>query len=466
MPFKLRPYQEEAVEASVKYLFGKSRKPGVVVMPTGSGKSLVLGSVAKRLDAPTLVLQPSKEILMQNYGKAVSFGLNPTIYSASCGEKELSKLTYATLGSVKKEIENLKQLGIKYLLCDEAHFKYSPDPESEFMKFISNFPEAKVLGFTATPCRLHSYQSLTEGNYSKLNMLTKDIPRFFENMVHVVQVGALLEQGFWSKMRYEVWRFDESDLVLNSTGAEYTEDSVRASIEKNGVNNTIYRRLLMLLEERKHILVCMDSVGNAHRISEFMNGRMGYITDVVEGGTPKKKRERILDDFKTGKVRIVFNHSTLTTGFDFPELDCVIFGRPTFSYSTYYQVIGRGVRPHKDKAECLFIDCCNNYRRFGRVEDLSIENFPRRGWTMFSGDKVISNIPMDETLTRQDLLEKYGMVPGRAKEENPAGEFVFPVGMHEGKKLKDIPLSYLKWFAEEAKDSKYYDKVEEYLLSL
>lgn len=472
MKFELRPYQKEAVEAGVRHLTGRSRKPGVLVAPVACGKSLIIGQIAKEINAPTLVLQPSKEILMQNYDKAVSFGLEPTIYSASCKKKELSTLTYATIGSVKKEVDNLKHLGIKILLMDECHLKYSPDPDSEFMTFVKEFPEIRTLGLTATPCRLHSYSSLAAGNYSMLNMLTKDIPRYFEKMVHVIQIKDIIANGFWAKMQYEVWDFDESDLILNSSGAEYTEDSIKRSIAKNGVNNTIYKRIRMLLNERKHILVCMDSVENAYILSNFLNNKLGYMSDVVEGATPKKKREKILEDFKAGKVRVVFNHSTLTTGFDFPELDCVIFGRPTFSYSIYYQIIGRGLRLHKDKENCLFIDCCNNYKRFGRVEDLSIEDFPGRGWSMFSGDHLISNIPMGSVVTKQDLWARYNArkaidspIEIERRPEN-RDTMIMPFGMYKGKPLKEVPLSYIKWFVETAEDSRYLDMMTDYYKSL
>ena len=142
---KLRPYQEKAIEAGLKFLRGKSQKPGVIVAPCGCGKSILVSYIAKELGEPVLVLQPSKEILLQNYDKAVSFGATPTIYSASCKKKEISSFTYATLKSVKKDVEELKKMGIKYILIDEAHAGYSAEEKSEFMNFVKHFPDAKFL---------------------------------------------------------------------------------------------------------------------------------------------------------------------------------------------------------------------------------------------------------------------------------------------------------------------------------
>lgn len=416
-----------------------------------SGKSLIISKIAHEINRPTLVLQPSKEILEQNYAKAVSFGSKPTIYSASCGIKELSAMTYATLKSIKKDVARLKDIGIDTLLVDECHSGYSPEEGSEFMEFMSEFPEAKVLGFTATPCRLRTYSSMLEGNYSKLNMLTKDEHNFFKKIVHVTQIQELTSQGFWCPLKYERWSFDESALMLNSTGAEYTNESIKESIVRNGLNNSIYKRLLQLMNERKAILVCMDSIESCNRISEFMNARMGAITGVVTSLTAKKKREQIISDFKEGKLKVVFNYSTLATGFDFPELDCVMFGRPTFSYSTYYQILGRAVRIHPDKKEALIVDCCDNMRRFGRIEDLTIEQFPSKGWCMFAGDQLLSNIRMGDIITKDEILRRAASlksVNGDGRREDDLDSIIMWFGKYEGIRFKDIPVSYFRFLAE------------------
>lgn len=432
-----------------------------------SGKSLIISKIAHEINRPTLVLQPSKEILEQNYAKAVSFGSKPTIYSASCGIKELSAMTYATLKSIKKDVARLKDIGIDTLLIDECHSGYSPEEGSEFMEFMNRFPEAKVLGFTATPCRLRTYSSMLEGNYSKLNMLTKDEHNFFKKIVHVIQIQELTSQGFWCPLKYERWSFDESALMLNSTGAEYTNESIKESIVRNGLNNSIYKRLLQLMNERKAILVCMDSIESCNRISEFMNARMGAITGVVTSLTTKKKREQIISDFKEGKLKVVFNYSTLATGFDFPELDCVMFGRPTFSYSTYYQILGRAVRIHPDKKEALIVDCCDNMRRFGRIEDLTIEQFPSKGWCMFAGDQLLSNIRMGDIITKDEILRRAASlksVNGDGRREDDLDSIIMWFGKYEGIRFKDIPVSYFRFLAENmaVKPGDRKEKVIEY----
>src|SRR5581483_3628634 len=100
MVFTPRPYQAEAIDKGLAFFKGEDRKPAFEVLPTGSGKSVVIANIAKGLDGPTLVFQPSKEILEQNFKKYVSYGYQAGIYSASAGHKFIDNITFVTIGSV------------------------------------------------------------------------------------------------------------------------------------------------------------------------------------------------------------------------------------------------------------------------------------------------------------------------------------------------------------------------------
>ncbi len=119
MQYSLRLYQQQASDAAVRYLENKAvtKGAGLIVLPTGSGKSLVIADIVNRLDADVLILQPSKEILEQNFQKLVSYGfIFCSIYSASCGQKRISKATFATIGSVYKKPEAFKHFD--YVIVD------------------------------------------------------------------------------------------------------------------------------------------------------------------------------------------------------------------------------------------------------------------------------------------------------------------------------------------------------------
>ena len=112
MSYVLRDYQQKASDAAVSFFNNKAKKTNaIMVLPTGSGKSLIIADIAARLDGHTLVFQPSKEILEQNFKKLCSYGiLDCSIYSASFNSKEISRITFATIGSVKNHPELKEEL--------------------------------------------------------------------------------------------------------------------------------------------------------------------------------------------------------------------------------------------------------------------------------------------------------------------------------------------------------------------
>ena len=120
--YKLRDYQQKASDAAVSFFNNKAKKTNaIMVLPTGSGKSLIIADIAARLDGHTLVFQPSKEIpYEQSFLKFCSYGiLDCSIYSASFNSKEISRITFATIGSVKNHPELFTHF--KNIIVDECH---------------------------------------------------------------------------------------------------------------------------------------------------------------------------------------------------------------------------------------------------------------------------------------------------------------------------------------------------------
>ena len=94
MKYTLRNYQKQASDAAVRLFTSKADKNGLVILPTGAGKSLVIADIASRLEGPLLVFQPSKEILQQNFAKLQSYGIfDCGCYSASVGCKDINRIT-------------------------------------------------------------------------------------------------------------------------------------------------------------------------------------------------------------------------------------------------------------------------------------------------------------------------------------------------------------------------------------
>lgn len=384
--FVLRPYQQEAVDESVSFLTGKKEQNGVVVLPTGSGKSLVIANIVKELGEPCLVFQPSKEILAQNVEKFRSYGGHCGIYSASAGEKKMANVTFATIGSVVNKKHLLDRF--KYVLMDECHLAGNSGMYSEVFEHMGR----RVLGLTATPYRLSSTVDMKTGaKLSILKFLTRTNPRIFQKVVYYVQNRRLFDDGHLAKLVYhDVKAINRQNLQPNSTGADYTDASVRAEYRASGFDNKVVRVVNRLFEiGRKNCLVFTRFVQEAEMVARSVPGAA-----LVTAESSAKERDRVISGFRSGRIRCVCNVGILTTGFDYPQLEAVVMARPTRSLGLWYQVVGRGIRPHPNKDHTMVIDMGGNLQQFGKVEDLELSE--EGGWHIRSHGRALTNVPFGE----------------------------------------------------------------------
>lgn len=387
--YKLRDYQQKASDAAVTFFNNKAKKNNaIMVLPTGSGKSLIIADIANRLDGHTLVFQPSKEILEQNFKKLCSYGvLDCSIYSASFNSKEISRITFATIGSVKAHPELF--LHFKNVIVDECHFV---NPKEGMYKDFFETVKCKVLGLTATPYRLNSSRDFG----SMLKFITRTKPCIFSEVIYHVQVSTLLDMGYLAKLNYYPMNpsgWNELNLKVNTTGADYTDKSVQKlyeDIDFYGYLVHVVQRLVNNQKtgiKRKGILVFTRFVKEAEQLTRYIPN-CAYVT----GETPQKERERILEEFKAGRIKVVANAGVLICGFDYPELDTVVLASPTMSLAQYYQKVGRVIRPHPNKEVAWIIDLCGNIKRFGEVSDLRLVDGGNGKWAVYSKGRQLTNV--------------------------------------------------------------------------
>lgn len=433
----LRSNQTEPIQKAIDFFNEAKPQPSLIVLPTAWGKSILTAYVAKSSVDRLLVIQPSKELLEQNYLKYVNlcggFGVNAGIYSASFGRKEIEHITYATIGSIKNLGAKFKEMGFTKMLIDEAHL-YPREADSMLGRFLKDSGITHVLGITATPVKLQTNRDMSGNTFSKLVMLTSRSKKgnFFKKIIHVGQVEEMVRLGFWSPLKYAVGGFDSSLLVYNSSKSEFTEDSVQRAYEANGGAASI-TEALDKNRDRKHILVFVPSVSDAIDFAKrYPNSA------VIYGDMDKKERQRVIEDFRAGRIRVIFNVRVLSTGFDYTGIDCIILGISTASIALYYQIIGRATRIDPNKTDALIMDFGGNVERFGRVEDITFEE--GKLWRMFgSGGRLLSGIPISDIgrITREDTA---AVDAGRAIPVT-----VMPFGKYKGEKLTDIPVSYREW---------------------
>lgn len=433
----LRENQTEPINKAIQFFTEKKPKPSLIVLPTAWGKSILTAFVAKNSNDKMIVLQPSKELLEQNYLKYCSlcgdFALNAGIYSASFGRKDIAHITYATIGSIKSLGAKFKSLGFTKMLIDEAHL-YPREANSMLGRFLKESGITHVLGITATPVKLQTNRDKDGQNFSKLVMLTSRSKKgnFFKDIIHVGQVAEMVRLGFWSPLQYETAGFDSSLLVFNSSKFEYTEESVQRAYDANGGSEQIVQALDRH-SDRRHILVFVPSVEDAITLSKkYPNSA------VIYGEMDKTERSQVIARFRAGEIRVIFNVRVLSTGFDYTGIDCIVLGVSTASIALYYQIIGRATRIDPEKTDALIVDLGGNVERFGRVEDITFEQ--GKMWRMFgTGGRLLSGIPISDIghYTREDTRA----IDARAE----APIEIMPFGKYKGNRIADIPLDYRQW---------------------
>lgn len=367
--YQLRAYQHEAVEAALQG-FQKGR-PFIIQAATAAGKSLIISELCHRLDKPVLILQPTKEILEQNYAKLKSYGITDiALYSASVGQKEIAKYTFATIASIYKKPKLFQHF--EYAILDECHQLSPKKVDGMYMTFFRDAGISKVCGLTATPFRLENkfFMDTYTGSIKMLNRITRN--SFFKDILYKVEMPDLIEQGFLTRPLYHTSEADMSLLTYTHGNKEYDAASLEKWSDRNLTKLATIASALNARHQR--VLIFCSSLRQCGRAVEILRS-MGIHSEVLDGKTPKKQREDLIERFQDGRLKWVANVGTMTTGFDCPPLDAIVLLRPTMSVPLYIQMLGRCLRldPNNPNKEAHFYDFTGTVEKFGRAETIRLD---------------------------------------------------------------------------------------------
>jgi DNA repair protein RadD len=372
--YTLRDYQDEAVDAALQ-AFTKGR-PFIIQAATAAGKSLIISELCHRLGKPVLILQPSKEILEQNYAKLKSYGIDDiALYSASVGQKKIGRFTFATIQSIYKKPELFSHY--EYAILDECHQLSPKKVDGMYMKFFREAGISKVCGLTATPFRLENKFIVASGSQfgsytgaiKMLNRITRN--SFFKDIAYKVEMHDLIDRGYLTAPQYHTYDTDLSALQVNTTGRDYTEESLERW--SDGQLKRLASIAAHLDKTHQRVLVFCTSLRQAGRAVELLES-LKIKAEALDGKTPKKQRESLIERFQDGRLKWVVNVGTMTTGFDCPPLDAVVLLRPTMSVPLYIQMLGRCLRldPANENKEAHFYDFTGTVQKFGRAETIQL----------------------------------------------------------------------------------------------
>lgn len=362
----LRPYQQRAVDASMRWM-RSSVDPFLVDAATGAGKSHMIAAVAHQIHSMTgkrvLCLAPSAELVVQNTAKYVATGNPCSVFSASAGSKSLRHpVVFGSPLTVKNRISRFCQPGddgYALVVVDECH-GMTPTVQAIIASMRNGNPRLRVMGLTATPYRLGEGYIFRLWPDGRPNGEWAARGPYFMKCVDRVTAPELIEQGYLTPPRLgniHVDRYDTSGLTLNARG-QFDAGAVDRAYHGHGRKTAaIVGDVVIQAQDRRGVMLFAATVQHAQEVLASLPPQLSAI---VTAETKRTDRETILRRFKAGELKYLVNVSVLTTGFDAPHVDLIAILRKTESVGLLQQIIGRGLRLHEGKTDCLVLDYTDN----------------------------------------------------------------------------------------------------------
>ena len=336
---QLRQYQIDIINRVHEAWADGARAP-CVVLPCGSGKSCIAADMARRATWKgnrVLFLVHRKELVDQIQRTFIGWGVD---------------MDYCTVGMVQTITRRLKKIQAPALIItDENHHSLA----ESYKRIYEAFPKAYRVGVTATPVRLNG-DGLGDVN---------------DRLIIGVSAKWLIANQFLAP--YDYYAPSVADLTgLHVRQGEYIASEIEARLMSAAIYGDVIANYQKYGNGDKAVCYCA-SIKHSMAVAEAFN-QADISAAHLDGETPKPERNKIISDFRSGKVRILCNVDLISEGFDVPDCGCAILLRPTKSLTLYIQQSMRCMRYQPGK-KAVIIDHVGNYARFGMPDD-------DREWTL------------------------------------------------------------------------------------
>ena len=335
---ELREYQKRTIE-TLKKGFSMSHRRQVLCLPTGAGKTVIFSEMVRRATKKgtrCLVVTDRIELFDQTFHALGRIGNEPEMIRAESKNVEVDALLHVamveTLSRRKKLISELKP---DLIVIDEAH-------KGNFTKIIDAFPEAFVIGATATPVGKHFFE-------------------YYTNIVQPIDIPDLQNLGFLSQVKaYQMQdRFDD----LKTSRGDFTDESLLLHFDRTNIYAGMIEKWKEKSKGRKTLVFNCNIEHAVKTHQKFLEA--GVVSEVITSNTEKHERKRILEAYRSGDIPVLNNCGILTTGFDDPTIETIVMNRATKSLPLWLQCCGRGSRIAQGKEDFMILDFGGNHDRHG-----------------------------------------------------------------------------------------------------
>lgn len=346
---KLYSYQENCLNA----IDSDCSNSQLISMPTGTGKTITFLSAIKRKNKRCLVLVHRQELLQQTYDKALLIGFEKEKIATITSDKkeEIKILTIAMVPTLIRNLDKYNPNDIEMMVVDEAHHAMAKSYITVFSHFKMSEEKKLLLGFTATPLR---------GDKKSLGSI-------FHSHSFKMTLSEATQQGYICPvygMRIDIQKSFEN---IDNTQGDYDISQLDRVMNCESINNLIVERCEHL--KRSPSIVFCTSVDHAQKIATLLRKAKRKAIS-ISYHTPKKTLDKIFFLLRENRIEFITNAVKLSEGFDHPPIQSIILARPTRSPVLYKQMIGRGLRKHEGKIDCLVLEFTGNDDQMIRWEDI------------------------------------------------------------------------------------------------
>ncbi len=335
---ELRPYQKDLVN-KIRQAICEGCHRVCAVLGCGGGKSVIIATIAKAATDKgnrVLFLVHRKELVNQIKRTMDRQGVNPFLCSVSMVQtvsrmKTLARTTPPSL-----------------IIVDEAHHALA----AGYLRIFDYFPQATVVGFTATPQR----------------MGTGGLGKVFQQLAESVSTKWLIQNHYLAP--YHLYSVPLTDVKgIRTSHGDYDQKEIAKLMDKGTIFGGTVASWLQQAKGKKTIVYCA-SIKTSRATAEAFQSH-GIPAAHLDGETPKAERDRIVQEFREGKILVLCNVDLFGEGFDVPDCEAVQLLRPTKSLTLFIQQAMRPMRinPADPNKEAIILDHVGNYTRHGFPDD-------------------------------------------------------------------------------------------------
>lgn len=331
--YELHPYQKKLVQQTRQEL-ANGKNSVLIQSPAGSGKSVVIAEIAR------LTVKKGGYVMFMVHRKELVEQITDSFKENNV---DLSHCTIMTVGRVKNRLGKLPKPTL--IITDETHHSLAKTYRSVY-KFYLKVPR---IGFTASPWRMNG----------------KGLHTIYESMVKGPSVKWLIKNKYLAPYEYYSVNLVNSDKLRKSSTGDYTNKSMDEAVGKTIFGDVIatYKKVA----NGQQAIVYAHSIEYSKLVANSFN-QTGIKASHVDSKTSSTERAQIMNDFKTGKIKIICNVDLISEGFNVPDCSTVILLRPTASLVLFIQQSMRSMR-YKPNKRAIIIDHVANYSRFGLPDD-------------------------------------------------------------------------------------------------